>query len=266
VDVLVSTGAWGRACDVLRATDLIRQRPEPRRGFDERFGKASVHKGEDRVEVDLHRTLVVGPFGLWIDPEELLTRTEAFVVGGHVLRRFDDTGALLNVCLHASLGSRPPRLVPLRDVLQVAWHGDVDWDLLSAWTRRWRLSAVLRHAFRTASETLGSPLPEQAVAFAEADPHRSDLRALGAYTGSRRHEGATTLATMRAIHGLRSKAAYALALAFPRREFLEARARDGERASYLRRLAIPMRWARSRVVATNGRRGSRLRSMEGDGR
>lgn len=260
VDVLVSTRDWRKACEVLQSIGLERQRPEPRHGFDERFGKASVHKGEDGVEVDLHRTLVVGPFGLWLDPEELLARTEGFAVGGRELRRLDDTGLLLNACMHASLGWRPPRLVPLRDVLQVAWHGGVEWDVLAAWTSRWRLTAVLQHAFRTGSETLGASLPEAAAAFVDAAPARRELRALAAYTGSRRHEGATTLGTMRAIPGLSGKVAYALALAFPRREFLEARARDGERASYLRRLAIPVRWGKSKVSSLQG---SRVRSPTG---
>jgi hypothetical protein len=254
VDVLVSTRDWRRACDVLEELGLRRQRPEPRPGFDERFGKASVHKGDDAVEVDLHRTLVIGPFGLWIDPDALLSRTATFEVGGRTLRRLDDTGMLLNACMHASLGWRPPRLVPLRDVLQVARYAEVDWDVLAEWSARWRLAAVLRHAFSTAAGTLGVSVPAEAAAFVEAEPDRAELRALEAYTGSRRQEGATALGTMRAIPGVRGKAAYALALAFPRREFLEARARSGERASYLRRLAIPVRWGRSKVAASSGSR------------
>ena len=86
-------------------------------GSTSRFGKASVHTHpDDDIEVDLHRTLVVGPFGLWIRPEELLERREPFLLAGQKLSRLDDTGMLLNVAMHASLGWSPPRLVPLRDV------------------------------------------------------------------------------------------------------------------------------------------------------
>ena len=252
LDVLVGTRDWRRACEVLRDLGLRRRQPEPRRGFDERFGKASVHKGEDGVEGDLHRTLVVGPFGLWLDPEELLSRTETFEVGGRTVLRLDDTGLLLNACMHASLGWWPPRLVPLRDVLQVARHGEVDWDVLARWAARWRLAAVLQHAFMTASETLGAPMPEDASAFMTASPPRTERRALAAYAGRRRQEGGTALGTMRAIPGLRRKAAYALALAFPSRAFLEARTGTGVRPSYWRRLKIPVGWARSKVAAPHG--------------
>ena len=65
----------------------VRRRPEPRPGFEVRFGKASVHTHpDDGIEVDLHRTLVLGPFGLWIDPEELLDRREPFLLGGRKRR------------------------------------------------------------------------------------------------------------------------------------------------------------------------------------
>ena len=73
VDLLVRTADYERACALLGRLGHERQRPEPRPGFEARFGKGSVHRHpDDRIEVDLHRTLVLGPFGLWIDPEELI--------------------------------------------------------------------------------------------------------------------------------------------------------------------------------------------------
>ncbi|HZD79761.1 MAG TPA: nucleotidyltransferase family protein, partial [Actinomycetota bacterium] len=83
LDLLVRTQDYERACRLLGALGHVRQRPEPRPGWEARFGKASVHKHpQDRIEVDLHRTLVLGPFGLWIDPEELLDRRVTFELGG----------------------------------------------------------------------------------------------------------------------------------------------------------------------------------------
>src|SRR5207244_2082221 len=109
---------------------------------------ASVHvHPADRVEVDLHRTLVLGPFGLWINPEELLATATTFEIGGRSLARLSDTGLLVNTAMHAALGWWPPRLVPLRDVHQVTRSGSVDWDLLARWCRAWRLTAILDRAF-----------------------------------------------------------------------------------------------------------------------
>ena len=241
VDLLVSTADYKPACLLLGRLGHRRERPEPRAGFEERFGKASVHKHpEDAIEVDLHRTLVLGPFGLWIRPEELLERRTSFLLAGRKLSRLDDTGMLLNVAMHASLGSWPHRLVPLRDILEVSFFGDVEWDVLIRWAERWRLSAVLQHAFATATTTLGVPPPIEARALGSIRAPRSQVRSLAAYMGEERRRGGTAVSTVRAIPGARAKVAYIRALVLPNREFLEARMGEAD-ASYRRRWAIAMR-------------------------
>jgi hypothetical protein len=247
LDLLVATRDYERTCTMLGGTGHVRQLPEPRAGFEVRFGKASVHiDPEDGIEVDLHRTLVLGPFGLWIDPDELLERRRQLRLGGRTVPRLDDTAMLLSVVLHAALGWRIPRLVPLRDVLQVSADGSIDWDLLARWTRAWRLAAVMRYAFGAAADVLGAELPEAARPMLRISPTRAEERALAAYRGAARGHGGTARATIRAIPGLGAKAAYVAALTVPRREFLEARTASGRRPSYLRRFAVPVRWVRSR--------------------
>jgi hypothetical protein len=254
LDLLVSTSEYDRACVLLSWLGHVRQRPEPRPGFEVRFGKASVHKHpDDGIEVDLHRTLVLGPFGLWIDPDELLSRREPFLLGGRKLDRLDDTSMLLNVAMHASLGQRPVRLVPLRDVAQLWTAGDVDWRAIARWAQAWRLTPVLRHAFMTASTTLGMPIPPGAADLVALPPTRSATKLLAQYTSARRNQGGPSIATVRAIPGVRAKAAYAWALAFPDRSFLEARSGGRGDASYLRRWSVPVRWGRARW---HGRRSS----------
>jgi hypothetical protein len=246
LDILVASADYDRACEVLRRLGHVRQQPEPRAGFDSRFGKASVHvHPSDRIEVDLHRTLVLGPFGLWMRSEELLESAATFELGGRQMPRLDDTGLLLNTAMHAALGWWPPRLVPLRDVVQVTRFGAVEWSALERWCRAWHLTAVLDRAFSAASELLGVERPEELDRIARSVP-RSELRALRQYEGRRREAGGTALATMRAIPGVRSKAAYVGALTFPGEKFLAARTSPGRRPSYLRRLAVPARWMRSR--------------------
>lgn len=256
LDLLVRSEDYPRACALLGGLGHARKRPEPRPGFEMRFGKASVHvHPDDRIEVDLHRTLVLGPFGLWLRAEELLERSTTFALGGRAVPRLDDTAMLLNVAMHASLGFSPPRLAPLRDVFEVARNGRVEWDTLAAWASRWRLSAVLQHAFRTASERLGARLPEEARRFAEAPAPRRERRALLAYVEDRRRDGGIATGTIRAIPGIRGKAAYVFALAVPSREFLAARAK-GANPSYLHRLTKPVGWARSRLARAGARSGA----------
>lgn len=241
LDLLVPTSSWSRALEVLAGLGFERRLPEPRPGFDERFGKAAVHTNRDGAEVDLHRTLVLGPFGLWVKPDELASRSVPFSLGGRTLRRLDDTSLLLHASVHASLGWRPPLLWTLRDVAQVAWSGRVDWDELAELARRWRLQAVLRHALEAASEGLEVSLPVEAGRLLTSPPPRRERRVLESYITERRGRGGTELATLKAIPGLRGKAAYIRALLFPGRAFIAARGR-----SPLRRLLIPVRWVTGR--------------------
>ena len=69
LDLLISAADWRRACEVLVRLGFRRIIPEPRPGFDERFGKGASFEDARKLQVDLHRTLAMGPFGLWIDPE-----------------------------------------------------------------------------------------------------------------------------------------------------------------------------------------------------
>ena len=241
LDFLVRGQDFQRAIQVLADRGFNRALPEPRARFDVRFGKAAELYGPGGLTIDLHRTLVVGPFGLWIDLDELFAGTTSFSLGGRSLRRLDDTGLFLHACIHASLGWWPPLLMPVRDVAQVATSAEVDWDLVAARTRRWRLAAVVRHAINTASEFLGASFPEETKGLTAIPSRRRERRVLEAYITNKRQRGGTATSTFRAIPGLPAKIAYARALLFPDRAFLSARQRNG-RGSYLRRLAIPISW------------------------
>lgn len=241
LDILVRAGDWPKACAVLENLGYRRALPEPRGGFDQRFGKAAEFRRPGGIEVDLHRTLVVGPFGLWIEPELLFEGTTELRLWDRTLRRLDDTLLQLHACVHASLGWWPPLRVPVRDVVQVAHRAQVDWEALADRAARWKLRAVLSHALRTATETLEVGIPEDARQAVERTASRREIRALQGYVTDRRRRGGTAISTLRAIRGLRAKAAFVRALIFPNREFLAAR--SGSRpASYLHRWAVPIRW------------------------
>ncbi len=247
LDLLVHTRDWKRVLGIFEELGLRRELPEPRPGFDERFGKAAAHRAGSGLEIDLHRTLVVGPYGLWIDSESMFGQTVEFRLGGRTFRRFGDTRLLLHGCVHAVLGLSPPLLTPLRDVGQTATAGDVDWDDLQKQIERWKLSAVTNYAFRTASTVLGVSWPQESGRVRSLRPMRSEIRILEAYTTTKRGRGGTALATIKAIPGVRQKSAYLLALLVPGRQFLESRQEaNGGSPSYLRRWAVPVRWLRGR--------------------
>jgi hypothetical protein len=239
LDLLVRTTDWRRACEILAESGYRRGLPEPHAGFDERFGKAAVHRNGDGIELDLHRTLVLGPFGLWLDPDELFEHAVEFSVGGRALLRLDDVNRLIHACLHASLGTLPDQLWTVRDVAQAALVADLEWHVVEERAMRWRVAAVVRHALTAAGELLAVPLPEGAGLLLEYRAPRGERRALETFITERRDRGGTALSTLRAIPGIHGKAAYVRALLFPDREFLEARSPDG---SYVRRWRRPLRW------------------------
>jgi hypothetical protein len=246
LDLLVRGDDWRRASSVLESLGYRRNLPEPRAGFDERFGKAAEFRGKEGIEVDLHRTLVVGPFGLWVEPEILLETTTELRLWDRSLRRLDDTLLQLHACMHASLGWWPPLKVPVRDVAQVAYHADVDWEVLAQRAARWKVRIVVRDALQTASHSLGVGLPAGAASLISYTPSRREFRALRNYVTDRRAQGGTAISTLSAIRGVRAKLAYIRALLFPDRAFLAARAQGSRNSTYLRRLLIPVDWIRKR--------------------
>lgn len=243
LDLLVRSRDWSRASSILGDFGFKRRHAEAQPGFTQSFGKAAVHTDERGLEVDLHRTLVVGPFGLSIEPEELFRRTDQFSLGDRRLPSLDDTFLFLHVCMHAALGFRIPTLVPLRDVFQVAAHADVDWDEMGRWTRRWRLQAVVKHAVELAASVLEAEAPAEATRLtAGMAPTAKERRWLAAYTTDTRERGGPARLTIAAIPGMRAKAAYVRALLFPGRAFLETRGEEPGWRSYLKRWSIPLRW------------------------
>jgi hypothetical protein len=241
LDLLVGADDWPVTQAMLVKAGFLRRLPEPRSGFDRRFGKAATHRNAEGIEVDLHRTLVLGPVGLWVDPGEMAAHADSFEIGGHRFERFDDTGLLLHACLHATLGWSPPLPIPLRDVGQILTAGRIDWDRFDGWVDRWHLRSIVRSSFATAVAALGSTLPERASAYAQLEPSPAEERVLRSYTTDRRRPAALAISTLRAIPGARSKIVYAGGLIMPTREFIRVR---GER--YLRRWKVPFRWFRGR--------------------
>jgi hypothetical protein len=249
LDLLVRGQDLSRATAVFERHGFRRDLPEPARGFDVRFGKAITFSHPDGLQVDLHRTLALGPFGLWLDAEELHRTSDTFALGGREFRRLTDTAQLLHTCVHAILGWDPPLPMPMRDVAQVAWCARVDWPSALELAARWRLVAVVQRAFEQMVDRLGIPVPPAAAPFAEARPGPRELEALERYAGARRRGAGLSIATAMAIPSLRGKVAYARRLAFPSRAFLDARRGEGH-GSYLGRLGGLARWG----VSTHRRR------------
>ncbi|HXY73305.1 MAG TPA: nucleotidyltransferase family protein [Actinomycetota bacterium] len=242
IDLLVTGRHWQTACAIVEAAGFRRRAPEPRPGFNERFGQGTTYVDASGVEVDLHRRLVFGAFGRWIDPDELLDRSVPFQLGGAELRRLDDTALMVHACVNASLGGRSPAPLALRDVAQIARSGRVDWGALDEAVARWRCRAVIRHATEAVSRGLSVGIPVELARVASAPVSRQELRALAAYTTERRGRGGKARSTLRSLPGIRAKSSFVWSLVFPDGEFVAAREGSRGRTAYLRRWTTPLRW------------------------
>jgi hypothetical protein len=246
IDLLVRTDQWREACDVLEELGHRRDVREPRPGFDERFGKGATHRNADDIEVDLHRTLVLGPFGLWLDVDELHDRAIPYILGGRSLLRLDDHDRVIHAAMHASLGSPGLHLWTVRDVAQTTLAPTVDWAILEERARRFRVMAVMRHALMNAATQLELTPPEGAEALLRYDAPRGERRALQTFVTARGPRSGTALSTLRAIPGLWAKLAYGWGILRRKRDLM--RVRSGSPTS-ARRWGVPSGWLLSKRKA-----------------
>ncbi len=260
LDLLVRGRDWGTARGIVESLGFGRNLPEPRPGFDDRFGKAATHSDADGLQVDLHRRLVLGPFGLWIEPEDLFSATTGFTIGGKQLLRLDDEALFLHACVHASLGWAPPLAIPVRDVVQIPATLRLDRTITRERIRAWHLAPVVEHALNAAKDLLDADVDELEGILDGIRADERERRALLAYTSERRRRGGMDLAMIRAIRGLRGKAEYLRDLLVPTREFLAARVGGTTGgSSYHRRWSVPVRWIRRNTVFSRRKERSDVR-------
>jgi hypothetical protein len=143
LDILVRSADFDRTKSVLNHIGFARSVPEPRDGFDRRFGKGATFVAADGTNVDLHRTFVMGPFGLKVDLDELWAVGETFTLAGRDVEALTAEHRLLAACYNAILGDRVPRLSTLRDIAQLCLSGEVDANAVVATADRWGACGLL---------------------------------------------------------------------------------------------------------------------------
>jgi Uncharacterised nucleotidyltransferase len=225
IDLLIHPDDLDRAIAILLEQGYARRFPEPRAGFDRRFTKSVSVVNPDGRELDLHRTLAAGVFGLRLKIGMLWDAPSAeFTVGGMTLHALGATERFVHACYHAVLGNAPPRMVPLRDIAQMLLHGSVDPDGVKALASQWAGAAVIAHAIRTTWQTLQlTDVVALSAWAAKHTPGVGDRRELRRATSPGYTNTARALDSARAIHPMRDRLVYLSALAFPRRSYLNGR-------------------------------------------
>jgi hypothetical protein len=216
LDVIVRSEQFDVAKSVLEESGYRRLAPEPRTGFDRRFGKGATYVAEDGTNVDLHRTFVMGPLGLRVRLDDVWATTESFSLAGTTLEGLIAEHRLLAACYNAIVGDRSPRLSTLRDIAQLALSGDVDTDRVVATAAGWHGQHVLARGVRTTWETLQLGDVTALSAWAERyEPDPAEVALLAIYHDSAAGYSGLSWATARMLRPV-ERVAFLRALAFPR--------------------------------------------------
>lgn len=224
VDLLVQGRDFDRAVEALVGHGYQRRFPQPRRGFDSRFSKGTSFVSPDGFELDLHRTFVMGPFGLLVDLDQVWAEQETFTIGGRTLAALSPDVRFLHACFHAALGDAVPRLVPQRDVVQLLLGGALDMAVVRDLMSTWRAQAVVARAVALAWETLAVADVVALSAWAQRyTPSTQERRYLKVYTDVRGSYAAKELAALSALPRARDRVAFLHALVLPERQYLDGR-------------------------------------------
>jgi hypothetical protein len=155
VDLLIAPGRMPLAVRVLTAAGARRQHPELVPGWDRDFTKSVTLTHRSGYELDLHRTIAPGVFGLRIDAAGLLAATQPFEVGGVPLRALSPEGQLLQACIHAAAGNRRVWLSSVCDIVALSRSGRIDVERFDALVDGWELGAVVEAAVGLVAARLG---------------------------------------------------------------------------------------------------------------
>jgi hypothetical protein len=214
-DLLVLGEDVRRAIDVLADLGYERSVAGLRPSFDRRFGKGATLRRDGGPELDLHRTLLFGTYGLLIEPADLFDRAIPFELGGQPLRALGPEDRLLHTCIHSALGDPEPRLASLRDVAQAA-EARVDDDTFLSRVDEWRSAVVVLRVVYLLESVLGVEPPRLLRAAAERTvPTTRDRRAVAAYVGRNRSFAAKARASLSFLPSVRDRTAFLLAAALP---------------------------------------------------
>ena len=211
-DVLVPTDHLDDVITNCRADGATRLAPEIRPGFDRRFAKSVTLRSAAGPEIDLHRSLVLGPHTFLVPEADLWADPRSYVVDGVALSTLSAEATLVHTCMHATIAGAS-RLASLRDVVE-SFPGCSP-DVASSLASRWRATPMVVAAGEAVAARLGlhdHPFVRWATTRSPSDDERSIA---AVYLPGRRTNRNMALASVRHIPGVVDKVRYALAMAWP---------------------------------------------------
>ena len=157
VDLLVHGDRFADAAAALHDLGYQRRSVELRPDFDRRFGKGATYHREAGASIDLHRTLVAGPYAFLIDPGSLFDRPTEFEVAGTCFEALSPEAGFIHSCISATLSDAQPKLITLRDVVQSYRNPELDTDEVRRLCDAWRIGHVVNTAAAAVNKVLEPP-------------------------------------------------------------------------------------------------------------
>jgi hypothetical protein len=240
VDVMVRSRDIDAAVAALAGAGFQRTLAQPRPGFDRRFDKGMTLMRPGGFELDLHRTFVLGPWGIVMDLDQLWEQHTEFRLGSRTVAALSRPFRFLHACYHAALGDWPLRLGSLRDVAEIQRRLGDDVAAVRRIAARWGVEAVVAAAVADSHRLLGLPDDDLSSWAASFVPSRRDESWLALHTHEGKTFAAQAVATLRVLPRWRDKAAYLRALVAPDAQYTE-----GRHSSALRRFGYAVREVRT---------------------
>lgn len=244
VDLLVRPEDIDQAVATLTALDFVRDLPPRSESWDRRFAKDLTFVAPSGPECDLHRTLVPGAFGFWIDLNELHRGTVALEIAGRSYRALDRPRRLVHAAYSLTIGEPSPHLGHAIDFVRIARgltdHAEVD-DLAERWRGRSLVAEAAESALRVLGEGGEAPASLVIRSLSRESANLGTPRMLRrAYRSGGGSNTLELLSAAAAIHPLRDRWSYLFRLARPSRAYRTARAasaRPTEWSTALRELS-----------------------------
>lgn len=243
IDLLVPADEIDDVVSILRRHGCERDLPPRRAHWDRRFAKDIAMVAPSGAEIDLHRTLVPGPFGFSIDLDELRDGVESVPLGSSTVCVLGVEQRVLAAALALTVGEAEPRASAALDMLAALAQPSLDPVRLDRLAGSWRIEALLVEALRWCEDNLG--------AGAVPGPFRTHLDSSvrgrwwrRVYRSAGGSNTATLLAAPFGMRRLRDRLAYLAGLLWPDATYRLARRRSIRPTEWRAGLREVVRWRR----------------------
>lgn len=185
IDVIVHPDSWEPALDAAVAAGWQRDRAQLAPGFDAAYGKGATLRNDTGFELDLHRRLAIGRYGLRLDTTVFFDDVQPLRVAGRWLPAPSGPLRLMHACFHAVLGGFQV-FRAVRDVAQMLLVSPVDWRHTVDVAEAYGVDVVVASAVMNAWTRLELDVDHPCHDWAQrCDLGRWDRRMLGVFANER---------------------------------------------------------------------------------